>query len=71
MYMKNSNKVSTTVKVDTNLYDELKVLSIRYKFTLQGLVEKCIFLYTHDESFKDKVNNFTLPVLSSTGSFLN
>jgi hypothetical protein len=66
--MKNDNKVSTTVKLDKALYDDLKILSVRHKFTLQSFVEKCIFLYVHNDSFKTIVNDFNLPVLSSTGS---
>jgi hypothetical protein len=65
---KNINKISTTVKVDTNLYDELKILRIRHKFTLQGFVEKCMYLYINDNTFKETVNNFNLPLLNITGS---
>jgi hypothetical protein len=66
--MKNTNKVPTTVKLDIGLYDDLKILSVRHKFTLQSFVEKCIYLYVHQESFKELVNNFQMPVLNSTGS---
>lgn len=66
--MKNLNKIPTTVKIDSDLYDQLKILSIRHKFTLQGFVEKCIFLYTHDEEFKNTINSFSTPILNSSGS---
>lgn len=66
--MKNTNKVPTTVKVDSNLYDELKVLSVRHKHTLQSFVEKCIYFYVNDLTFRETVNNFQIPVLNSTGS---
>jgi len=66
--MKNSNKISTTVKVDTMLYDDLKILRVRHKFTLQDFVEKCIYLYIHENSFRETVNNFNMPILASTGS---
>jgi hypothetical protein len=66
--MKNTNKVPTTVKVDSKLYDELKVLSVRHKYTLQSFVEKCIYFYVNDLTFRETLNNLQIPVLNSTGS---
>lgn len=66
--MKNTNKVPTTIKLDIGLYDELKILSVRHKFTLQSLVEKCVYQYVHLDSFRESVNNFQVPQLSYTGS---
>lgn len=66
--MKNTNKIPTTVKLDIKLYDELKILSVRHKFTLQSFVEKCIYLYVYTDTFRNTIDNFQMPVLSSTGS---
>lgn len=66
--MSKSNKVPTTVKLDPALYDDLKILSVRHKFTLQSFVEKCIYLYIHDDTIRNTVNDFNMPVLSPTGS---
>jgi hypothetical protein len=66
--MKNINKVPTTVKLDVELYDDLKILSIKNKFTLQAFVEKCIYLYVHTDTFKEIINNFNMPVLHKSGS---
>lgn len=66
--MKNINKVPTTVKVDSKLYDELKVLSVRHKYTLQSFVEKCIYFYVNDVTFRETLNSLQVPVLNSTGS---
>jgi predicted transcriptional regulator len=66
--MKNTNKTSTTVKVDSELYDELKILSVRHKYTLQSFVEKCIYFYVHNQSVRETLNGFQIPVLNSTGS---
>lgn len=66
--MKNTNKIPTTVKVDSKLYDELKILSVRHKYTLQSFVEKCIFFYVNDISFRETLNNFQIPILNTTGS---
>ncbi len=66
--MKNENKIATTIKVEQGLYDDLKILRVRHKFTLQTFAEKCIFLYIHDPTFREKINNFDVPILNLTGS---
>jgi len=58
------NKVATTVKVESALYDEFKILGVRHKLTLQGLVEKTVFRYVNEEGFRDGINAFILPVTS-------
>ena len=60
------NKVATTVKVENTLYDGFKVLGIRYKLTLQGLVEKTVYRYVNEEIFRDAMNSFTLPTISAS-----
>ena len=52
------NKVATTVKVEPTLYDEFKVLGVRYKLTLQGLVEKTVYRYVREEIFRNDMNSF-------------
>ena len=59
------NKVATTVKVENSLYDEFKVLGVRHKLTLQGLVEKTIFRYVNDIEFQTTMNNFIIPMTSN------
>lgn len=68
--MSNKDKVATTVKVEPTLYDEFKVLGVRHKLTLQGLVEKTVFRYVKEEIFRIDMNNFNIPVVS-TGSFVS
>jgi len=68
------NKTATTVKIEKELYDSFKILGIQNKnLTLQTFVEKCVHLYVDDTpftaSFRDIVNNFFVPILSSTSSF--
>ena len=60
------NKVATTVKVENALYDGFKVLGIRYKLTLQGLVEKAVYRYVNEEIFRTDMNSFTVPAFSSS-----
>jgi hypothetical protein len=64
------NKIATTVKIDNGLYDQFKVLGIRYRITLQSLVEKCVFRYVNDESFRsESINNYTIPQVAISGSY--
>ena len=64
--MSTKDKVATTVKVENTLYDEFKVLGVRYKLTLQGLVEKTVYRYVREEIFRNELNSFTLPYISAS-----
>ncbi len=70
--MSTKTKVATTVKVESSLYDDFKVLGVRHKLTLQGLVEKTVFRYVREDKFRSEMNNFLLPITTviaaSTGS---
>jgi hypothetical protein len=63
--MNTKNRVATTVKVDSTMYDELKIFGVRYKLTLQGLVEKTVYRYVNEETFRDAMNSFTMPVITA------
>lgn len=58
-------KVATTVKIESSLYDQFKVLGIHCRITLQGLVERCVYRYVTDESFRNGMNEFALPTSGS------
>lgn len=60
------NKVATTVKVESSLYDEFKVLGVRYKLSLQGLVERTVYRYVNEDAFREGINNFILPISVAT-----
>ena len=49
----------TSVKVHEDLYQEFKVLSVRYKFSFQKLADRAIFLYLTDEDFRARIHNTT------------
>lgn len=57
-------KTATTIKVDNTLYDEFKVLGVRHKLTLQGLVDRVVYRYVNEDTFRDGINNFILPITS-------
>ena len=58
-------KIATTVKVNETLYDDFKVLGVRHKLTLQGLVERCVYRYVKEDSFRNGINGFFLPIVSA------
>jgi hypothetical protein len=52
-------KKLTSVKVEEELLQEFKEQCIRYKFSLQKLVDRAIYLYLTEEEFKQKLHNQT------------
>lgn len=69
LHMKKENLTATTVKIEKPLYLEFKVLAIRRSLNLQKFVDKCVHLYVVENTFRDIVDAFTVPQLSTTGSF--
>lgn len=61
-----NKKVATTVKIESSLYDDFKVLGIRHKITLQALIERSIYRYVNELKFRDDINNFNLPLVAPT-----
>jgi len=53
------SKQLTSVKVDKILFQEFKEECIKYKFSLQKLADRAIFLYLTEEDFKQKLHNQT------------
>ena len=52
---KNSNLKLTSVKIVDHLFEDFKVSSIRHKFNLQKLTNRCINLYVTDDKFRNKI----------------
>ena len=50
----------TTVKILNELYNSFKKETIENEFTLQKLVNRSMFLYTTDNSYKDNIHNVTV-----------
>lgn len=62
--MNNTSKKLTSAKVEEDLLQEFKEQCVRYKFSLQKLIDRSIFLYLTDEEFKKRLHsqtNITLP----------
>lgn len=47
----------TSVKIDPELLEEFKVVSIRTKINFQKLVERSTFLYITNESFRNLIKD--------------
>jgi len=55
----NNMKKLTSAKVEETLLQQFKEESIRYKFSLQKLLDRSIYLYLTDEEFKKRLHNQT------------
>lgn len=47
----------TSVKIDETLFQKFKVLCIESKFSLKKLVERSIFFYLTDKSYREKLHS--------------
>lgn len=59
-----NKRISTTIKVEEALYNEFKILGVRHKLSLQGLIERVVYRYVNENDFRDSINNFILPITS-------
>lgn len=55
--MKSADKKLTSVRVNPDLFDEFKILGIKYKSSLNKLVDVCMKKYVEDEEFRKMINN--------------
>jgi hypothetical protein len=51
----------TSVKVDEKLFEDFKINSIKFKFSLQKLTERAMYLYNTDPEFRKQMHNVQLP----------
>lgn len=59
------SRVLTSVKVDKDAYIKFKQFNTNNKFHLQDLVNRSLHLFLQEQSFRDKLYNYNIPVLSS------
>jgi hypothetical protein len=62
----------TSVKVQSELFDDFKIACVKYKFSLQKLADRTIHLYLTDDDFRKKVhshNNLEIKKLKNTHEF--
>ena len=47
----------TSVKVQTDLFNDFKIECVKRKFSFQKLADHTLFLYLTDEDFRKKITN--------------
>ena len=58
--MSQSKKMTlTSVKVQSDLFNDFKVECVRRKFSFQKLADRSLFLYLTDENFRKQITNQT------------
>jgi len=55
--MAKSNMQLTSVKIPEDLFEQFKIACVRYKFSVQKLTERAMFLYLTDDEFKKQMHN--------------
>jgi hypothetical protein len=55
--MSKDNLKLTSVKIDDELFEEFKINSIRFKTSLQRVVNRTLDLYNKDEKFREIIHN--------------
>ena len=49
----------TSVKVQSDLFENFKIECVRRKFSFQKLADRSLFLYLTDEDFRKQITNQT------------
>ena len=49
----------TSVKVQSGLFENFKIESVKRKFSFQKLADRSLFLYLTDENFRKQITNQT------------
>jgi len=47
----------TSVKVPEDLFEQFKIACVKYKFSVQKLTERCMYLYLTNEEFRKQIHN--------------
>jgi len=57
MHIGKKGDILTTVRLQDDLFNTFKAEAIKNKITMRNLLEREMFLYLTDESFKKTINN--------------
>jgi hypothetical protein len=52
-------KTLTSVKIQSDLFQDFKIECVKRKFSFQKLADRAIYLYLTDEDFRRKITNQT------------
>jgi hypothetical protein len=58
--MNKKDMVLTSVKIQSELFDEFKVSCVRHKFSFQKLADRAIHLYLTDDNFRKIIHNHNI-----------
>jgi hypothetical protein len=47
----------TSVKVPEDLFEQFKIACVKYKFSVQKLTERSMYLYLTNEEFRKQIHN--------------
>ena len=47
----------TSVKIQTDLFENFKIECVKRKFSFQKLADRAVYLYLTDEDFRKKITN--------------
>jgi hypothetical protein len=47
----------TSVKVPEDLFEQFKIACVKYKFSVQKLTERSMYLYLTNEDFRKSIHN--------------
>ncbi len=54
------DKILTSVRIEPEMYNEFRVICLRYKFSLRKLVERSMYAYINDEEFRKQIHRINL-----------
>ena len=57
--MSKKDMTLTSVKIQSDLFENFKIECVRRKFSFQKLADRSVHLYLTDEDFRKKVSNHT------------
>lgn len=57
MHIGKKGDILTTVRLQDELFENFKTEAIKNKITMRNLLERAMFLYLTDDSFKKTINN--------------
>jgi len=55
--MSNKEMTLTSVKVQSDLFENFKIECVKRKFSFQKLADRAIYLYLTDENFRKQISN--------------
>jgi hypothetical protein len=57
--MANKDMTLTSVKIQSDLFENFKIECVKRKFSFQKLADRAIYLYLTDEDFRKQISNHT------------